>query len=271
MNKILVRKNFQEIIEFCTTRRMGDTIKEKVDDWVAAYKESNTNMLLHLMEEIEIVKPVIELEEDFHKEDILSFDEYESTNNKKQIEYLYSYIVYLSEKEANVEVVPSKEVTLQEGKVPERLQENDGFKTVLSKVQLKTLFDWLVNKQIISPMDFENFFSIFSDNAIATAHPKVIWLLSHKNHLTYYKALHLLMRELSPESFERRDRYFQKVQKFFMTSDSKGISVSALRRSFYKDSGGSSVLQLKPRDMTSVCQEIYYKIQEVRSNKNMPS
>jgi hypothetical protein len=249
---VLLRKDFQELIDFCQTRRMGYTILDKVDEWVAYYDRHNPRCLLQLMEEIEIQYP--ELTEAFgfdtslHEIEVMDFSELDVDIKEKQVAYLYSYILSKNGQElfhANSQsddagdqsglhnnMAPDQRVALTEQSKSTELGSIKTLRCILSKT-LPQLHAYMIENNIIAEMAVEDFVFLFSNQSAENSSVRIVWKLKHHEKQYNYRAIHQLLITICREEFSLIGDYFKKVQRFFLKADGTSLANSAIR-SLYK-------------------------------------
>lgn len=272
---VLLREDFQDLIAFCQSRRMGYSILNKVDDWVNYYEKDNPSCLLQLMEEIEIQIPNIILDFEFWKEEVTSFDEFENGCQKKQLSYLYSYTVWKYEREFFF--VTKKVSTQGRNKVSannrqiDRVQKEEVKTTFCSNLDvscMRGLYDWMIKQKVIGQISFEDFHFIFSNKEIDTFKKKIPWLLKNQNQDPNYKAIHLLIKSLGREGSEEQYGFFKRIYLFFCDAGGKPIPIASIIRSYYKkDDDFKSVPNLKLTEVKGTARPLIDYIISLKGEK----
>lgn len=179
MAVILTRKGFQEAIETCRFSMGSIGLKGFIDDFLRAHHPSNSDILSTLMEYVLEVYPEVENSDDwvdFHEKDYTNFSEEVSWYDQPELQYLYSYLVYLSEnklglldKHGRVEYAPRKIR-------PNLVANNDvSLKSDLSQERLKAICDALIERNLIGQMKSDDFVKIFTSTPLAEIKKYVKW------------------------------------------------------------------------------------------------
>ncbi len=182
---VITRKDYQAAIETCQYSMGSLGLKNFIDDFIREHNSSNTDILSTLMEYVLEIYPEVEDSdnwENFHEKDYSNFNEEVRWYDQPQLQYLYSYLVYLSEKEfgylnenGEVDYTPSKikKVAITNGDV--------SLKSDLSKEKLSAICDWLIEHRLIEKIKKDDFTKIFSSIPLAKINAHIKWQAKYGN------------------------------------------------------------------------------------------
>ena len=249
MAAILYRSDFSNLIETLSSRKMGVSIKLKIDDWHREYESSNTKCLLQLLEEFDINFPQIVYRRNFFLEDLL-FDEWEH-DGYSQVEYAYSYIIHKLDGQSSSKALHPNmtdsvgaEMNLEESK-PNRC-----FECILDSSQKELLFDKLVDVKVFSGYDKDDFLFMLSGKEVGDFSKKMIWEYEHKRGQANYRLIHQMLSKICPTEFDWQTKYYQKVCYFIARRDGEPFQESVIR-SFNKQNSRGETARITDMEIVS--------------------
>lgn len=250
--------NHDGLIDFIQKQRGGFEIKAKIDDYLKAYYEANSNIhqeIMHAIEEICLIEGI----DGFHSKEFLSFKEETTGIENPQLEYAFSYILYLKSPNTYPGSLPNKmrddwyDDTGCDNSDDYALRvigiarnEDDGITDYYSyswnEHKLQILYDMLIaEKHLIA--DSFNQFRDFFDLSVEKPDAKMRWLMMSSNDEKYIKGLlHVLRyvcRRMNHPLFEYGNKRFcSRVDDFFALSDDEktyNVDILAQRYSEVKN------------------------------------
>ncbi len=182
---ILTHKDYQAAIETCQYSTSSIGLKNFIDDFLKAYSSSNKDVLSTLMEYVLEVYPEVENSdswENFYEKDYTNFSEEVSWYDQPQLQYLYSYLIYLSEKEFGL-LDEHGRVSYTPSKIKPTTVTNDdvSLKSDLSQEKLRAICEALIDHELISKMNTDDFIKIFTSTPLVEIKKCIKWLAKYGN------------------------------------------------------------------------------------------
>lgn len=240
LQKILTNKEFKEIYDHCRSCKGSYAIKDFIGDIFKEFENSNTNLSLVLMEFIESQYHDLQGRQDLANNKYLSFKEEQSEREELKdikepaIEYLYSYLIYLTEN--NQDYLQSK-VDTKEGV----------FKTHLEVKEIEKILNNLEEKGYCKYSSFAAIKWIFFEDKNETNHEKILWVDSAKNKETNGQTLLFFLDQIIT-GFDLTDRGSTKRSIIKRFSKSNGEE--------FQDSSFKSVIQRYNKDKNKKDREL---------------
>jgi hypothetical protein len=149
IGNILTYKEYQEVVEHCRTCKSAFAIKYFVDDVFNEYRRFNTDLETSLMEYIESNYKTLNGDFELAYYDILNLREDIPQYEDPSLEYLYSYLVLLSDKEKpgkKIDTAKAMPFSLKENITPRQISKvlasikDKGFCTFSSPARVNWIF-----------------------------------------------------------------------------------------------------------------------------------
>jgi hypothetical protein len=249
MSNVLFRKDYLAAIETCQYSMSSIGLKNFIDDLLNGYSPYNKDIISTLMEHTLMVFDKVEKQrglENLYKKDYSNFNEELSKRKLPQLQYLYSYLLFLSKSDLgfNNKLPPDNSNNIENNLVITEQQEAHAiqslsskskrnkepllsFKSDLTDKQLGLVCDLLVSFECIEVIDHPDFIKIFREVPLPEIKNKIRWKALYREDEFDNVLLYFVLSNLVDRSTFYISTFFSRL-KFLFSMDSP---VPTLRKS----------------------------------------
>jgi hypothetical protein len=244
MSKLLFRKDYLNAIETCQYSWSSIGIRNFVDDFLKEYSAYNQDIISTLMEYILAVYPTVEKQrglEHLHKKNYSNINEEVVGRKLPQLQILYSYLIFLSEKELVLQSIKdslksdyvkeddkttkSKTQTVVHDAIAHNEDER-AFQSDLSEDQLSDICETLISFELIAPIERSDFISIFKGTPFSNLKNRIVWIATYQQGQSDNVLLLIVLSTIIDSSAFYLPSFFNKLKFLFSLRN----SIKSLRK-----------------------------------------
>lgn len=236
MSKLLLTKDYMDVVEDCENQRYGSGLKTLVDDFIKLYQPTNGEMISRLMEcVVKIFPDFSDLEVwNFQKWDMIDFEEEAKGYQRPQLQYLYSYLIHLSETE---EKIKSDDVQYKRKKVVSvsaevNISSLNSFATQFNEEELLMLCDLLIKHRYIAATPFGDFKKIFNAVPVNQVENKIHWIKYLQEGNMHNKAFFFFLYSIIPEEDFYHPDFCEIITHCFVGPDGQELTLSGVEKAY---------------------------------------